>query len=122
MFSLLTRKKPINLQILVLMLLAVAILASLIFFHQVMLPFALAIFLAYLLDPVIDHMNRLRFRDHVMPRGMAIILVYLFILGLLVLGGYAILPRMTVEITRMLRTLPTILREVEEKVVMPVEG
>jgi len=119
--SIFSKRKPLNPQVGVLILLVLLMALVLLFFHQVLLPFVLAIFLAYLLDPVVDHMNRWTLRGRTLPRGLAIIVIYLVIVGLLVLAGYALLPRMSLEITRMVKTLPNILRQVENGYVIPIE-
>ncbi|MCH9001451.1 MAG: hypothetical protein IIC02_02665 [Planctomycetes bacterium] len=56
-----------------LVLLTGLVLATLYFFHAVLLPFILAVFLSYLIAPIIDRLTRIRFRGIGMRRGLAII-------------------------------------------------
>jgi len=95
--------------------------AALYFFHEVLLPFALAVFLAYLLAPVIDWLHRLRVHSWHIPRGLAILGVYALLLGVIVLSGIYLFPRFYSEVNRMVKTLPDTLRQLENTFVAPVE-
>jgi len=105
----------------VLLLLVLLVMAAVFLFSEVLLPFALAIFLAYLLAPVIDRLNRLRIRRWPVPRGAAILVVYAVILGLIILSGFYLFPRFYVEVNRMVKTLPTVLKDLESDVIVPLE-
>ena len=68
-----------------LVLLTGLVLATLYFFHAVLLPFILAVFLSYLIAPIIDRLTRIRFRGIGMRRGLAIIVTYtVFVSGIFV--------------------------------------
>jgi predicted PurR-regulated permease PerM len=110
-----------NARFVLLVLLLLLVLAAVYFFHEVLLPFALALFLAYLLAPVIDRLCTLHLRRWHLPRGAAILAVYALILGLIVLSGTYLFPRLYFEMNRMVRTLPGTLRQLEESFLRPVE-
>ena len=57
-----------------------------IFLHAILFPFLLAGFLSYVLAPVIHRMHQWKIRGYQMPRGMAVILIYLLILFILISG------------------------------------
>ncbi len=67
----------------------------------VLLPLAIAGILAYLLDPVVDLLERKR-----VPRGWGIILVYL--LGLGIVGGASamVVPRLVIETKNLVKDIP----------------
>ena len=105
----------------VLLLLVAVLLIVLVEFREVLLPFALAALLAYLLAPVIKRLNRVRILKRQFPRVAAILLVYTLFLGLLTLGGFYIVPRFTSEVNKLARELPIVLQEVEQDWVVPLE-
>jgi predicted PurR-regulated permease PerM len=110
-----------NARFVLLLLLAVLVVAAVYFFHFVLLPFALAIFLAYLLAPVIDWLHRLRVSRRRVPRGLAILSVYALLLGVVSLSGTYLFPRFYSELNRMVRTLPGTLQDLEQRFVEPLE-
>lgn len=105
----------------VLLLLVAVLLIVLVEFREVLLPFALAALLAYLLAPVIGRLNQLRILKRQVPRGAAILLVYTLFLSLLTLGGFYIVPRFTSEVNKLAQELPILLQEVERDWVVPLE-
>jgi predicted PurR-regulated permease PerM len=111
-----------NARFVLLVLLLLLTVAAVVFFHEVMLPFALAIFLAYLLAPVVDWLHGLRVRRWHVPRGLAILVCYTVILGLIGLSGAYLFPRFYSEVNRMVKTLPDTIRQVEDQFVKPVEA
>lgn len=111
-----------NSHLLVLGLLVVLVAGALWFFRPVVLPFALAIFLSYLLAPVIAWLTGPKVLKGRMPRGAAILLVYALVLGLIVLSGFYLFPKFYSEANRMVRTLPAELQKVEENMIVPLEA
>lgn len=110
-----------NARLAVLLLLVVLIVAVLIFFRAVMLPFFFAAFLAYLLDPAVSWMNRrCRIRSWHMHRGAAVLIIYAVIAAGLGLSGYYGVPKIIIELNRMVKTLPAILNELEQDFVRPL--
>ncbi len=82
-------------------------LGVLLFLNQILFPFILAIFLAYVLAPAIERMHQWRIHgDKRLPRGAAVILLYLALL--LVLGGFStyLVPRISSELARMVQEVP----------------
>ena len=121
MFEIFTKKYQINARFGILILLTILFASVLIFLHQVLLPFLLAIFLAYLLSPLIDRINQYRIKKWRIPRGMGIILVYLMIFGVLILSGSYLFPQFYVEVRGIVKTLPKALRQVEDNMIIPLE-
>jgi predicted PurR-regulated permease PerM len=110
-----------NARFVVLLLLVVLAVACLTLFRSVMLPFCLAAFLAYLLDPPITWMHaHIRIYKVHLPRGAAVLLVYVVIATSLGLSGYYGVPKLVTEVNRMVRTLPSILNELEQDFVRPI--
>ena len=105
----------------VLVLLVVLVTASLYLFRSVMMPFFLAIFLAYLLDPVIRLIAQLKVRGWAIPRGAAIILVYSAIAYGLVAGAYYGVPKLFVELNKMAGTMPAMLDQFERDFIRPLD-
>jgi predicted PurR-regulated permease PerM len=68
----------------------------------VLLPLAIAGILAYLLDPIIDFMERRR-----MPRGASIILVYLLGLGIVAGVSALVIPRLVIETKKLVIEIPS---------------
>jgi predicted PurR-regulated permease PerM len=89
-----------------------AVAAFLWFLHtlqSVLLLIVLAIFFAYLIAPLVEFVHRplnLRGREHLMPRGVAILIVYLALFGLLTLGLWLLLPRIGNQITEFAKQAP----------------
>jgi predicted PurR-regulated permease PerM len=67
----------------------------------VLLPLAIAGILAYLLDPLVDLLERRR-----VPRGLGIILVYLLGLGIVAGVGAMVVPRLVVETKNLVLEMP----------------
>jgi predicted PurR-regulated permease PerM len=110
-----------NARFAVLLLLVVLAIIALAFFRAVMLPFILSGFLAYLLDPPISWMHEhIRIRRWRLHRGAAVLIVYAVIAVALGLSGYYGIPKLAVELNRMVKTLPNILNELEQDFVRPL--
>ena len=77
-----------------------------IFLHAILFPFLLAGFLSYVFAPVIHRMHQWKIRGYQMPRGMAVILIYLLILFILSSGGSYLIPRVTAEMGRLTEEFP----------------
>lgn len=90
----------------VLLLLAAVGGAILLFLNEILFPFILAVFLAYVLAPVIKHMHQWQVSGRRLPRGSAVLLLYLIILLVLTGGGMYLVPRVSLEISRMVQEVP----------------
>ena len=110
-----------NARYVLLILLILLTVAAVYFFHEVLLPFFLGIFLAYLLAPVIDWLSRLKISRWSPPRGLSILTVYAVVLGILVLSGAFLFPRFYAEVNRMVHTLPSTLQQLENTFIQPLE-
>jgi predicted PurR-regulated permease PerM len=69
--------------------------------HEVMLPFVLALVIAYVLTPLVSWVERTR-----VPRAVAILLVYAFVLGSIYTFARAIAPRVAQEMAGLSREIP----------------
>jgi len=80
--------------------------------RRVILLVVLAIFFAYLLAPLVEWAGRpftVRGRAHVMPRGLAIGVVYLLISGFLALAAALLLPQIGTQVTQLAEEAPSYL-------------
>jgi predicted PurR-regulated permease PerM len=77
--------------------------------HDVMLPFVLALVIAYVLTPLVAWVER-----RGVPRGAAIALVYVVVLGSIGLFGRLTAPRVGQELLALRREIPEMLRDVRD--------
>lgn len=110
-----------NSRFFVLLLLAVFVVLSVYFFREVILPFGVAAFLAYLIAPIIKKISSYHIRGWPIHRALSIVTVYIVALGIISLTGLYLIPRLSAEVNRLVRELPAILRELEETVVVPMD-
>jgi predicted PurR-regulated permease PerM len=90
---------------------------TLVLAHAVLLPFVLALVVAYVLLPLVTWVEGRR-----VPRGLAIILVYVVVLGLLGLFIRFTAPRLAMELGGVRRELPVVARTVRTEWVPYVQG
>jgi predicted PurR-regulated permease PerM len=79
------------------------VLAVLIVFRSVVLPFAAAALIAYLVAPLVDRLTRVRVGRRQLPRWVAIILIYLAFFGTVYLAFVSVVPQLYRELTRITR-------------------
>lgn len=90
--------------------LVVAILAT---FRAVLVPFLLALIVAYVLSPVVDRLENVKLGKRTVPRAAAVIVVYLVLLAILA-GAIAWgAPRLVAEAQRLARALPAMVHAIE---------
>jgi predicted PurR-regulated permease PerM len=77
--------------------------------HEVMLPFVLALVIAYVLAPLVAWVEKKR-----VPRGGAILLVYVAVLGSLGLFGRLAAPRVGQELVALRREIPVLMSDVRD--------
>ena len=77
--------------------------AVLVAFRHVLLPFAVAFVVAYLLEPLVSRMERWRVKGRGLPRWVAVIVLYAVFFGLLYLFGLAVLPQLSGELAALSR-------------------
>jgi predicted PurR-regulated permease PerM len=82
-------------------------LAVLITFHRVVLPFAAAALIAYLLAPLVKGLARVRFRSRHLPRWVAILLIYAAFFAAVYLASVAVVPQLYREVARISRDAVT---------------
>ncbi len=73
---------------------------------EVLLPFIIAVIIAYVLTPLVARCERLR-----VPRAVAILLVYALTMGVLYVSAAAIFPRVYSEGMKLMRDAPALGRE-----------
>lgn len=83
-----------------------ATLALLVWAGEVLLPFILALIIAYVLTPLVHRCERLK-----IPRAVAILLVYAVTIGTIYVSIAAISPRVYVEGVKLMRDTPALARE-----------
>jgi predicted PurR-regulated permease PerM len=105
----------------VLLLLVILVAIVIAFLRQVTLPFFLAIFLAYLLDPVIRLIIRVRIYKWHPHRGIAVLLVYALIVWGLGAAAYYGIPKLVVEVNRMGGAMPAMLDQFEKDLIRPLD-
>jgi predicted PurR-regulated permease PerM len=81
----------------------VAIVTLLVCVREVLLPFILALIIAYVLAPLVERVERFR-----VPRAAAILIVYFITLGSIYLSIAAIAPRIYLETAKFLRDAPSL--------------
>jgi predicted PurR-regulated permease PerM len=84
------------------------VIALLIWAAEVLLPFILALIIAYVLAPLVERVERWR-----VPRAAAIILVYVLTLGSIYLSIAAIAPRIYLETAKFMREAPTLAEQLQ---------
>ncbi len=85
-------------------------------FRDVALPFVFAILVAYILAPLVDRMARLRVAGRPLPRGLAVIFLYInILLGLGLFVGY-FLPKLSGDIARVFREAPELFQKLNGEV------
>jgi predicted PurR-regulated permease PerM len=82
---------------------SVVVSALLVCVREVLLPFILAIIIAYVLAPAVERVERWR-----VPRAAAILIVYFITLGSIYLSIAAIAPRIYLETSKFLRDAPSL--------------
>ena len=81
--------------------------ALLVTFREVLLPFLLAIVLAYVISPLVEVLQRVKPAGRELPRWLVVLLIYTAILGGLT-GLIAVsVPRLAAELTRLAKEAPT---------------
>ncbi|HVY27217.1 MAG TPA: AI-2E family transporter [Polyangiaceae bacterium] len=80
------------------------VIATLLFLvHEVLLPFILALIIAYVLAPLVERVERFR-----VPRAAAILIVYVVTLGSIYLSVATIAPRIYLETAKFVRDAPSL--------------
>ncbi len=97
--------------------------ATLYAFQSVLRPFVLGALLAYVLDPVVNALARVRVAGRVLPRWAAVLVIYVGLLTSLVLGITAVTPRVVLEVRAFAtHEVPELRRRAERVWVPAVQG
>src|SRR5271166_5014383 len=89
---------------------AVLLVAAIVAAREVMLPFVLAVLIAYVLTPLVAFVERWRLR-----RGLAILIVYVVVLGSLAGFVRGVSPRIALEFRNLQSELPALAAEARDK-------
>lgn len=83
-------------------------------FRSVLLPFMVALFVAYLIDPVVAWVSNRTIRGARVPRGAAVLSVYAVVLSLLV--GFIVIvgPQLGREVAGLAREVPRVVQDLRE--------
>ncbi|RYZ06601.1 MAG: AI-2E family transporter [Myxococcales bacterium] len=87
---------------------SVAIVTLLVCVREVLLPFILALIIAYVLAPLVQRVERFR-----VPRAAAILIVYAITLGSIYLSIASIAPRIAFESAKFLREAPSLVEKLQ---------
>ena len=107
----------------VILLVFIAIIVALVFaFRAVLTPFLVALFVAYLLDPLVERMAPLRlFKKFPLGRAGSIAIIYLLLLGTIYLGVIFSVPALGRQINEARRDLPKVQATFEARLGKVVE-
>jgi len=100
---------------LLLSLLWIAIALLLFVVREVLLPFLLAIFLAYLLQPIVRRMRRIEFKGRHLSPGLTTVVVYLIMFALVGLVGRVTFPAVARELVKMSKLSSGFIAELSKK-------
>jgi len=91
-------------------------------FREVILPFVLALLVAYILAPGVRQLERVRPGGYKVPRFVWIILVYAVLLGLIGLFFTSFVPRLSNDMKRVLQETPALMEKARKVWVPKVAG
>lgn len=83
-------------------------------FRDILLPFLVAILIAYVIDPIVDWAHERRVRDRQVPRGVAVLGVYAVVVTLISLFFALVGPQLGREVAGLARDFPQTIQEVRE--------
>jgi predicted PurR-regulated permease PerM len=94
-----------------------AVIATIIVAHDVMLPFVMALVIAYVLTPLVSWVERKR-----VPRVGAILLVYAFVLGTIYLFVRLTAPRIAHEVTGLSKEAPRMIADAKSEYIPQIQS
>lgn len=83
-------------------------------FRDILLPFLVAILIAYVIDPIVDWAHERRVRGRQVPRGVAVLGVYAVVITLISLFFALVGPQLGREVAGLARDFPQTIQEVRE--------
>ena len=102
-------------RILVILILLATLLGIVLFLNEILFPFLLASFLAYVLAPLIDKLHQRKIRSYSISRGLSVLLVYFVILLVLIGGGSYVVPNVSAEMGHMIQELPKAVTKISKE-------
>lgn len=93
---------------------AAFLLVLVIVFREVLVPFVIAVVIAYVLTPAVDWFHRRKVAGRPLPRWTAVLIIYTVLVGLLTLFGTTLLPRLGEETTALVRAAPEFIQWVKD--------
>jgi predicted PurR-regulated permease PerM len=96
-------------------------LVILIVFREVLVPFIVAVVLAYVLNPAVEWIHRRPIRKRYIPRWTAVLLIYLMLFGALGIFVTTMLPRLGVETAALVRAVPGYISQFRDEFVPSTE-
>jgi predicted PurR-regulated permease PerM len=84
-------------------------------FHDILLPFLLAMFVVYLMEPVVGRLTRVRWGRWAFSRFGAVVLVYLLAFGAVGSFGTLLAMRLQGELVTLVTETPEMLRQLREE-------
>ncbi|MBI5501744.1 MAG: AI-2E family transporter [Deltaproteobacteria bacterium] len=84
-------------------------------FRSILVPFILALALAYVFSPVVNWITRIGGKKRPLPRWIAVLVLYAGLLAGLVFFSIAFLPRLADELGVMMKEVPAAFRHVREE-------
>jgi predicted PurR-regulated permease PerM len=106
---------PLRRKVVLLVVAGAGLVALLYAFRSVLVPFVLALTLAYVLSPVVNAMTRLGGARRPLPRWIAVVVLYTGLLTGLVFFSVGFLPRLADELGVMMKEVPAAFRHVREE-------
>jgi predicted PurR-regulated permease PerM len=100
---------------------ALLLITVLFVFRGVLLPFILAVVLAYVLAPLVTWGEKLRFGSRSAPRWSVVLSIYMVLLGSLGLGGWVLAPPLSAEVQRLAQEGPRLLLQVRHEWLPEIE-
>jgi predicted PurR-regulated permease PerM len=83
-------------------------------FRDVALPFIFAILVAYILAPLVDRLARLRVAGRPLPRGLAVIVIYINLIAVLGLFLGYFIPKLSGDFARLFREAPQLFQRLNQ--------
>ena len=93
----------------------------LVVFREILVPFIIAVVLAYVLHPAVKWLHGLRLRKRQLPRWAAVLVLYVVLFGAIGVFATTMLPRLLSETTDLVRAAPGAIAHVRDDVIPSIE-
>jgi predicted PurR-regulated permease PerM len=81
-------------------------------FRQVLVPFVVALALAYVLHPAVEWIHRKKIKKFRMPRWAAVLVLYSLLFGAMTVFGTTLMPRLAAETAALVRAVPAVIDQI----------